>query len=61
MDTVRAISEVELVFMTVWRIRLAPNRSVLYIMWLKKIMNLDMKSIYSRHGEVEGTLNSAYT
>jgi len=37
MDTVRATSEVELVFVTVWRIRLAPHRSILYIMWLNKL------------------------
>ena len=61
MDTVRAISEVVLVFVTGWRIRLFhTSLNTLYYV-IEQIMKLDMKSIYRRHGEAAGTLNSACT
>ena len=59
MDTVRAISEIVLVFVTGWRIRLAlTSLNTLYYV-IEQIMKLDTESIYRRHGEAAGTLNSA--
>jgi hypothetical protein len=61
MDTVRATSEVDLVFVTGWAICLAhTSLNTLYYV-VEQIMNLDTGSMYSRHGEVEGTLNGLYT
>jgi uncharacterized membrane protein len=61
MDTVRATSDMELVFVTGWRICLAhASLSTLYYV-VEQIMNLVVESMYSRHGEVEGTLNCLYT
>ena len=61
MDTARATSRMKLVFVTGWRICLAHTSLNTLCYVVEQIMNLDMKSMYSRHGEAERTLNCLYT
>jgi hypothetical protein len=55
MDTVRATSEVELVFVTGWRICLAHTLLNSLCFVVEQIMKIDLASISRRRGETEGT------
>jgi len=61
MNTARATPEIVLVFVSGWRICLAHTSLNTLCHVVEQIVNLDTESMFSRHREVEGTLNGLYT